>query len=142
MGCQPLLLLLFLCVCIQISSVGLTEAAAKELHGDSAVGVAFQEMSHVDRAVCENETSGFIKVVYSTKNYHILGATVMSPSAAELISEIGVAIQAKMPFDKLVTVVHSYPAYSIALQIMAGDIYYAKTLKMKPILNFLKRLGL
>ena len=76
------------------------------------------------------------------KNYHILGATVMSPSAAELISEIGVAIQAKMPFDKLVTVVHSYPAYSIALQIMAGDIYYAKTLKMKPILNFLKRLGL
>ena len=66
----------------------------------------------------------------------------MGPSASELISELSVAMAAKMPFDKLATIVHAYPAYSIALQIMAGDIYYEKTLKAKPILDFLKRFGL
>lgn len=122
--------------------MGLTEEAAVAEYGESAVGVAKQEMSEVDRAICEGEEDGFIKIVYSKKNYRILGATVVSPSASELISELSVAIKTKLTFDQLATVIHSYPAYSIALQIMAGEVYYEKTLKLKPILDILKRIGL
>ena len=80
--------------------------------------------------------------MYHSKNYQILGATVMAPSAGELISEISVAMKAKLPFDQLSTVVHSYPAYSIALQLMASEVYYDKLVRFKPVLDFLKRIGL
>ena len=125
----------------EVSSVGLTEAQAMEQYGENKVGVAKQKMSHVDRAICEGEEAGLIKIVYHKKNYQILGATVMGPSAGELISEIGVAMNAKMTFDKLSSITHAYPTYSIALQIMATDVLYDKTLKLKGILDFLKKLG-
>lgn len=126
----------------EASSVGLTEAQAREQYGTEKVAVAKQKMSHIDRAICEGQESGLIKIVYHKKNYQILGATVMGPSAGELISEIGVAMNAKMSFDKLSSVTHAYPTYSIALQIMATDALYEKTLKLKGILDFLKKLGL
>jgi len=126
----------------EVSSIGLLEARAIAEYGADKIGVAFKRLDRVDRAVCDGEEKGFIKIIYLKKNLFIIGATVMSPSAGELISELSVAIRAKMPFDKLSYVVHSYPAYSIALQIMAAEINYAKTKKLKPILDFLKRFGL
>jgi len=125
----------------EVSSIGLTEAQAREQWGDKNVAVAFKEMSHVDRAICESSTPGFIKIVYHQKNLRILGAAIMGPSAGEMIAELGVCIATKMPFDKLSSVTHAYPTYSIALQIMATDVLYEKTLKLKSVLNFLKRLG-
>jgi pyruvate/2-oxoglutarate dehydrogenase complex dihydrolipoamide dehydrogenase (E3) component len=125
----------------EISSVGLSQAGAIQEYGEAKVAVAFQRLEHVDRAICDGEEKGFIKIIYLKHNLRIVGATVMSPSAGELISEISVAMRAKMPFDQLSYVVHSYPAYSIALQIMAAKINYSKTKKLKPILDFLKRLG-
>ena len=126
----------------EISSVGLSHAAAIVEYGNDKVEVAFKKLDHVDRAICDGEEKGFIKIIYLKKNLQIIGATVMSPSAGELISEISVAMRAKMPFDQLSYVVHSYPAYSIALQIMAAQINYSKTKKLQPILAFLKKLGL
>jgi pyruvate/2-oxoglutarate dehydrogenase complex dihydrolipoamide dehydrogenase (E3) component len=126
----------------EVSSIGLREADAIQEHGAENVGVATKLMSRIDRAICESEEAGFIKIVYHKKNLKILGATVMGPSAGELICEIGVAMYANMPFDKLSSVTHAYPTYSIALQVMATDALYEKTLKLKGILNILKRLGL
>lgn len=120
----------------------MTEELAKIDYGVDSVAVAYQEMNHVDRAICDGEEQGFIKIVYSKKNYQILGATVMSPAAGELISEIGVAMKANMPFPDLATVIHSYPAYSIALQMMASKVNYEKTLKSKTLLDVLKWIGL
>lgn len=115
---------------------------AKIENGAENVAVKFQSLKHVDRAICDGEEEGFIKVVYSSNNYQILGATVMSPAAGELISEIGVAMKAKMAFPDLSLVIHSYPTYSIALQMMASEVNYEKTLKSKALLNILKWIGL
>lgn len=126
----------------EIASVGLTEAEAIDKYGINKVAISKKEMKHVDRAICEGEEYGLIKIVYQKKNLQILGATVMGPSAGELISEIGVAMKANMSFDKLSSVTHAYPTYSIALQLMATDVLYEKTLKFKRVLNGLKRVGL
>jgi len=126
----------------EVSSIGLKQAAAIEEDGAKNVAVAFQPMSHVDRAICESEEKGLIKIVYHQKSGKILGATIMGPSAGEMICEIGVAMHAKMTFDKLSYVTHAYPTYSIALQILATEFLYEKTLKQKRVLNSLKRLGL
>jgi len=127
----------------EIASFGLTEEAAKQQLGEDLVSISHRSLSKVDRAVCEGtDTHGFIKIVYHTKTKQILGATIMSPAAGELISELSVAKDAKLSFDKMSTVMHSYPSYSIAIQQMAADVYYDKLKKSKLLYDILKKAGL
>eukprot|EP00986_Skeletonema_menzelii_P011296 scaffold5797_cov142-Skeletonema_menzelii.AAC.3 len=127
----------------EIASIGLTEDEAVIQHGENKVSVSFRKLSQVDRAICEDaDMHGFLKIVYKTKSKQILGATIMAPSAGELISEIAVAKESKLPFDKLSTVMHAYPSYSIALQQMAAEVYYDKLKKSKTLYDVLKKIGL
>ena len=126
----------------QVASVGLTVDAAKTEYGSSKVKVAFKEIKETDRGVCDGINEGFIKVVYLKRNYKVLGATIVSPVAGELIGEITMMMKTGMTFDMLATVMHTYPSHSFALQAMAAELYYEKLVKLKPILNFLKLLGL
>lgn len=127
----------------EVASIGLTEAEAVMQHGDDKVSVSFRRLSQVDRAICEEtDMHGFLKIVYKTKSKQILGATIMAPSAGELISEIAVAKESKLPFDKLSTVMHAYPSYSISLQQMSADVYYDKLKSSKTLYDVLKKIGL
>jgi len=126
----------------QVASVGLTEADAKKEYGSRKVCVAFKEIKETDRGICDSIDEGFIKVIYLKKNNKILGASISSPVAGELIAEISVAMKTGLSFDMLATVIHTYPSHSFALQAMAAELYYEKLVKLKPILNFLKRIGL
>jgi pyruvate/2-oxoglutarate dehydrogenase complex dihydrolipoamide dehydrogenase (E3) component len=57
----------------EIASVGLSEAAAKQQFGEQAVETIVKELSTVDRAVCEAQTAGFIKIIYKARDTTILG---------------------------------------------------------------------
>lgn len=126
----------------EVASVGYTEAAARAEFGDDAVLVSCRNLDEVDRAVCDGQTRGMIKVVYRKRGGQILGATIMAPVAGELIGEIAVAMRAGMSFPSLSRVVHPYPSYGIALQMMAADSYYEEVGKLRGLYGFLKRLGL
>ena len=127
----------------EVASFGLIEQAAIDKYGEGAISISFRPLARVDRAICEGtDGHGFIKIVYRTTTRQILGATVMAPSAGELVSELSAIKAAKMPFDKLATVMHSYPSYSIALQQMAAEVYYDKLKKNKSLYDILKRAGL
>ena len=126
----------------EVASIGLTEKEAKAEFGDNKVAVAFQLINETDRGICEGNKEGFIKIVYKSRGYKILGATIASPVAGELIAEIAMAMKTGLSFDMLATVMHTYPSHSFALQSMAAEVYYDKLVKSKPLLNFLKWLGL
>lgn len=127
----------------EVASFGLTEQAASDKYGENAVSVSLRPLAKIDRAICEGTGDhGFIKIVYKTRTKQILGATIMSPAAGELVSELSAVQAAKMPFDKLATVMHSYPSYSIALQQMAAEVYYDKLKKGKALYDVLKKAGL
>mmetsp|Transcript_43555 Transcript_43555/g.105595 ORF Transcript_43555/g.105595 Transcript_43555/m.105595 type:complete len:546 (-) Transcript_43555:770-2407(-) len=126
----------------EVASIGLSEKAAREEYGDTKVAVKSMKLDEVDRAVCDGETKGILKVMYLKKGGTILGATCMCPSGGELISEISVAMKAGMSFPSLAKVIHPYPSYAIALQIMAADIYYEETAKFLWLYNILKKIGL
>jgi len=127
----------------EVASIGLTEDEAVMRYGADKVSVSFRKLSQVDRAICEDaDMHGFLKIVYQTKTKQILGATIMAPSAGELISEIAVAKESKLSFDKLSTVMHAYPSYSIALQQMAAEVYYDKLKNSKTLYDVLKKIGL
>lgn len=126
----------------EVASIGYTEKEAQKALGDSIVGVSKMNLDEVDRALCEGHRLGILKVLYHKRNGKILGATIMAPAAGELISEIAVARHAGMAFDALAKVIHPYPSYALALQLMAADVYYEKTTEMLWLYNFLKCLGL
>jgi len=120
----------------------MTEEAAKQAFGEDAVQTAIEYVTDTDRGVCEDVKGGLIKIVYQKKGYKILGATIMSPGAGEMIAEMSVAMKTDLSFDMLATVMHTYPSYSFALQSMAAEVYYGKLLKLKRVLRFLKKIGL
>lgn len=127
----------------EVASFGLTEQAASDKYGEGSVSVSFRPLAKIDRAICEGtDGHGFIKIVYKSRTKQILGATIMSPAAGELVSELSAVQAAKMPFDKLATVMHSYPSYSIALQQMAAEVYYDKLKQSKAFYDVLKKAGL
>ena len=126
----------------EVASIGYTEADAKAKLGEGVVGVASMSLDEVDRAICDGETKGILKVMYHRRNGRILGATFMSPAAGEMISEIAVAMKAKMKFIDLAKVIHPYPSYSIALQLLAAKVYYEDVKKTRWLYEILKRLGL
>lgn len=126
----------------EVGQVGVSEARAREEHGEDKVAVALRPLSQVDRAVCEDETDGFFKLIYHKKTFKLLGATVVAPAAGEIICELSVAMAAGTTLADLASVVHAYPTLSIAVQQMAAEVYYDKLERSMGLYNALKRLGL
>jgi pyruvate/2-oxoglutarate dehydrogenase complex dihydrolipoamide dehydrogenase (E3) component len=78
-------------------------------------------MNRSDRAVCENDLDGFIKVV-SKKDGTILGATIVAARAGEAITEFIVAIKNNLKVADLAGAIHAYPTYSTAVQQLAAGV--------------------
>jgi pyruvate/2-oxoglutarate dehydrogenase complex dihydrolipoamide dehydrogenase (E3) component len=79
------------------------------------------DMARTDRAVCENDLDGFVKLV-ARKNGTIVGATIVGARAGETITEVIIAIAKKMKVADLAGVIHAYPTYSTAVQQLAAEI--------------------
>jgi pyruvate/2-oxoglutarate dehydrogenase complex dihydrolipoamide dehydrogenase (E3) component len=101
----------------EVAHVGLTEAEARVRHGN--VTIARMEMREVDRAVTDGATHGFVKLV-ARRRGRLVGATIVAPRAGEMISEIGLALQARRTLGDLASTIHPYPTWSSALQQAAS----------------------
>jgi pyruvate/2-oxoglutarate dehydrogenase complex dihydrolipoamide dehydrogenase (E3) component len=93
-----------------VSSVGLTEAQARDAVGQVDVGIL--PMSSVPRAVVEGETEGFIKVVADTVTGRILGAHIVGSRSEELIHIFAVAIKGKLTREQLVELIPVHPSFA------------------------------
>ncbi len=91
----------------EIARVGLSadEATAKGLDFE----ITRHELAHVDRAIAEGETRGFIKVLTSRGSDRVLGATIVAPAAGELIAEYVLAMTHGLGLKKLLGTIHIYP---------------------------------
>jgi pyruvate/2-oxoglutarate dehydrogenase complex dihydrolipoamide dehydrogenase (E3) component len=103
----------------EVAQVGLTEENAVAEHG-GGVRIHRLEMSQVDRAICENDRSGFIKLLASNDGT-ILGATIVASRAGETIAELILAMTRGIKLKDIAGAIHPYPTYSTALQLMASD---------------------
>ena len=104
----------------EVAHVGLTEEQARANFGDN-VRVCRWEMSKTDRAVCEDDRDGFMKVVIK-KDGTLLGATVVHARAGETIAEFIVAMKHHMKIADLAGAIHAYPTYSTAVQQLAAEL--------------------
>ena len=103
----------------EVAHAGLTEAEARQRYGDD-IGVRLWQMEHVDRAVTEGDTAGFIKAVHR-KDGAVIGATVVAGRAGEVIHEWVLAIAHNWKIGDLSGTIHVYPTYSIANQQLASE---------------------
>lgn len=110
----------------EVAHVGLTQEQARERFGEDIM-VGRTEMAHIDRAICEDERDGFIKVV-AKRSGAIVGATVVGSRAGEMITEFILAIDQRMTISDLAGPIHAYPSYSSAVQQLAARMTVTRTL--------------
>ncbi len=124
----------------EIAHVGMYETDAKE-KGIEVETIKI-EMDTVDRAITDAETTGFVKVHYQKGSDRILGATIVSSHAGEIISEITSAMVNKIGLNGLSSVIHSYPTQADAIK-KAADAYRRTLLtsNTKKLLQFLTKLS-
>jgi pyruvate/2-oxoglutarate dehydrogenase complex dihydrolipoamide dehydrogenase (E3) component len=103
----------------EVAQVGLLEHEARsKFPGD--IQVECWGLDRIDRAICENDRDGFIKVI--TKNDGaILGATIVARRAGETIMELVAAMHQDVKIDKLAGIIHPYPTYSTTIQFIATE---------------------
>jgi pyruvate/2-oxoglutarate dehydrogenase complex dihydrolipoamide dehydrogenase (E3) component len=76
--------------------------------------------SEVDRSILESAPEGFVRVIVPHGKDKILGATIVSPHAGDLISEITLAMKNGIGLKGIASTIHPYPTHAEALRKL-GD---------------------
>ncbi len=103
----------------EVAHVGLTEEQARAKVGEE-VRIGQWEMGHADRAICENDVAGFVKIV-TNEDGTLLGATVVAARAGEVITELVLAMNHGLKVSDLSGAIHPYPTYSTPVQQLASQ---------------------
>ncbi|MGI9048430.1 MAG: dihydrolipoyl dehydrogenase family protein [Rubrobacteraceae bacterium] len=108
----------------EVARVGLTEEQAREKHGK--IKVFRSRFEDLDRALCDGETEGFVKIVADRRG-GILGGHIIGPDAGNYIGEVVLAMKKGISIGALSQTVHVYPTLSESVK-KAGDAYYRERL--------------
>lgn len=102
----------------EVARVGLTEDEARRIHDDSIL-VLRSTFDHVDRAICDDEKEGFVKLIVSPWRGKILGGHIVGAHAGELIQEVTLAMRHGLGVAALARTIHVYPTLSMGVQSAA-----------------------
>lgn len=103
----------------EVASVGLSEEDARMRGIEVAVGRFYFRSN--GRAQCLGERDGLVKVVVGRREKTVLGAQILGANAAELISELTLAVTLKARADLLADMIHPHPTLSEAVMEACGD---------------------
>jgi dihydrolipoamide dehydrogenase len=97
----------------EVASCGLTEDRA------GAEGIEV-EIAHVrfngnSKAVIEGEDDGFVRIVVEKSTGVVLGASLVGPKATELVHELALAAQNRLPLEAVWRTIHAHPTLSEAV---------------------------
>jgi pyruvate/2-oxoglutarate dehydrogenase complex dihydrolipoamide dehydrogenase (E3) component len=97
----------------EIASVGLSEAAARE-KGIEVV-VASTDPAETARGYIHDFHRGALKLVGDRTRRLLIGATLVTPRAGEILGELVLAIKLGTPLPTLADVIHPFPAFNRVL---------------------------
>jgi pyruvate/2-oxoglutarate dehydrogenase complex dihydrolipoamide dehydrogenase (E3) component len=108
----------------EVASVGLSEAAARAKGMD--VVVASTDPAETARGYIHDFHGGVLKLVGDRQRGVLIGATLVTPRAGEIIGELVLAIKLGTPLKTLADVIHPFPAFNrvlgAALNELAGKV--------------------
>ena len=97
----------------EVASCGITEdrAAAAGLEVD----VASLRFNGNAKAVIEAENDGYVRIVTERGSGVVLGASLVGPKVTELVHEIALAAQQRLPLQAIAETIHAHPTLSEAI---------------------------
>jgi len=107
-----------------LASVGLTEAEARERHGD-AVRAYRYDVSDLDRAIADRAARGTVKLIVGRRG-KLLGGHVLAAQAGTMIVEVALAMDADVGVGKLSELIHPYPTMSEGVRRAANEYVRSK----------------
>ncbi|MBI2083315.1 MAG: mercuric reductase [Deltaproteobacteria bacterium] len=91
----------------EVARVGFNEREAKEK------GIPYDLYSYsfndLDRAVCDREEGGFIKILTEKGSGQLLGITIVGSHAGDLLHELALAMHQRIGLKKIASMIHVYP---------------------------------
>jgi len=103
----------------EISSVGLSEADAKELAAKDGfeLGSVRSYFKANSKALAELESDGLMKLLFNKSTGEVLGAHIYGLHAADLIQEIANAVARRQSVKQLANEVHTHPTLSEVVEV-------------------------
>jgi dihydrolipoamide dehydrogenase len=101
-----------------VAAVGVTETSA----GEQGLAVAVEEIEtgQLARAVTDGTERGALHLIADMNAGVLAGAAAIGPAADEIISELTLAIRARIPLGVLADVVHPFPTYAEGVGLTLG----------------------
>lgn len=101
----------------QVARIGLNEQMAQQQGID--VDVANLPLGNVPRALAARDTRGFIKLLRKKGEDQLLGASILAPEGGELLMEVALAMQYKIPVQELAEMFHPYLTLGEGIKLAA-----------------------
>jgi dihydrolipoamide dehydrogenase len=105
----------------EVSSLGLTEAKAKEAGYELKIGKFPYSAS--GKASAAGQKDGFIKLIFDAKYGELLGAHMIGGNVTEMIAEMVVAKKLEITGHELLKTIHPHPTMSEAVMEAAAAAY-------------------
>ncbi|HEX8644723.1 MAG TPA: FAD-dependent oxidoreductase [Allosphingosinicella sp.] len=119
----------------EVAHVGHNERSAREQ------GIAYEvvryDLGHLDRAVAEGATGGFVKILVPPGKDRILGATIVATHAGEMLAELVLAMKHGIGLNQILGTIHAYPTMAEANKYAAGE--WKKAHKPERLLAWIER---
>jgi pyruvate/2-oxoglutarate dehydrogenase complex dihydrolipoamide dehydrogenase (E3) component len=104
----------------QLGRVGMTEKEARAKGYKLKIGKI--PMTGVARALERDETAGLMKIVVDAMNDHILGASILSSEAGELVQILGTLMLSNQPYTLLKGAVYIHPTLAEGFFSLMEDV--------------------
>jgi len=100
----------------EIGAVGMTEAQAREFHGDR-IRIAVSRVPASARGwIHKAGNDGFIKLVIDSERSVLVGATSAGPTGGEVLGMLTLAVHARIPVQRLTEMIYAYPTFHRAVE--------------------------
>ena len=117
----------------EVASVGLTEASARAKGIDVATAVA--DPAETARGYIHDFHRGALKLVADRERGVLIGATLVTPRAGEILGELVVAIKLGIPLTSLADVIHPFPAFNRVLGASLDELAGKVTVHRKSLVS-------
>jgi len=103
----------------EVASVGLSEDEC--IKRDLKYKTAMAQISIIGRANTSNVDDGFVKVI-TEPDGTLIGASIVSPRAGEMLHELTLAIQYGLTAQEVANTIHAFPTWSEAVRVACNKI--------------------
>jgi dihydrolipoamide dehydrogenase len=114
----------------EIAGAGLTEAEAREQHGDNVAIGRFPWVANA-RAVMSGEANGWVKTIHETTYGELLGVVIVGPHATDLIEAAVVALDAESTIETVADGMAAHPTFGEGIKI-AGQVALERAIDLPP----------